>query len=195
MNCLKCGYEKKCPKCGYEKKKKSRPPISQKTLEKATGNLWYVVWMLNEMSILMDKYKAKSPEYNASIESFVIHARILIQFLHSNETKDDTIIASDYCNNWKRPLKEGDFLLEIKRKANKMGAHLTETGVITEDRDWPVLRIRDELNKEIEEFLEDMNTKITEDKKKGIKAIMKPLQIQVPMGSIGATGPAEPFKN
>ena len=85
--------------------------------------------------------------------------------------------------------------LEIKRKANKMGAHLTETGVITEDRNWPVIRIRDELNKEIEEFLEDMNTKITEDKKKGIKAIMKPLQIQVPMGSIGATGPAEPFKN
>jgi LPS O-antigen subunit length determinant protein (WzzB/FepE family) len=185
----------KCPECGYETKKKSRKPISPEALEKATGNLWYVVCMLNKMPTLTTMYKSNSPEYNAFIESFVIHARILIEFLHSDQKTDDTILASDYCENWKKSWKKDDFLLKIKRKINKMGAHLTETGVMTEDKAWLMGRIRDELNKEIEEFLDDKNTKITEDRKREIKSIMNIPQIQVHMSAIGATGPAEPPNN
>jgi hypothetical protein len=92
-------------------------------------------------------------------------------------------------------LEKDDFLLKIKRKINKMGAHLTETGVMTEDKAWLMGRIRDELNKEIEEFLDDKNTKITEDRKREIKSIMNIPQIQVHMSAIGATGPAEPPNN
>lgn len=181
----------KCPNCGYELRRQSRESIPQETLEKATGNLCYVVWMLNKMPTLIFKPNSQ-PENNAFIESFVIHARILIEFLHGDE-RNDTFFASDYCSNWKRPLKEEDFLLEIKRKANKMGAHLTATGVMMDNKDWPVIEIRDKLNKEIEEFLDDENTKITEEKKKAIKKIMKS-QIQF-MGVTCPTGPAEPFKN
>jgi DNA-directed RNA polymerase subunit M/transcription elongation factor TFIIS len=185
----------RCPRCGYETEKKSRTPISIETLEKATWNLRYVVCMLNKMPTLAFMSKPNSPECNAFIESFVIHARILIEFLQSYEKPNDTIIASDYCNNWKDPLKDNDLLLKIKKNINKMGAHLTETGVMTEDKGWLMVKIRDELNKEIEEFLDDENTKITEERKKEIKAIMIPPQIKVPMGALGATGPAEPYKN
>jgi hypothetical protein len=41
--------------------------------------LCYVIWMLNKTATL--KAEPNSPENNAYIESFVIHARILIEFL------------------------------------------------------------------------------------------------------------------
>lgn len=182
-----------CPKCGYEWKKQPRKPIpkDKETLEKATENLRYVVMMLNQMSTLISRPNSV-PQYNAFIESFVIHARILIEFLHGDK-QYDTFFASDYCSNWSKPLKDRDYLLEIKRKANRMGAHLTATGVMADNKDWPVTEIRDTLNKEIEEFLDNENTRITEETKKAIKEVMIS---QIPfMHVTGATGPAEPYKN
>lgn len=73
-------------------------PMSREELENvAKNNLWYVIWMLNVTATLEDKRdKAKD---NAYIESFVIHARILITFLHDKPNGQDTILAADYVDN------------------------------------------------------------------------------------------------
>jgi hypothetical protein len=170
----------------------------------AKNNLYYVIWMLNKTATL--KAKTYSPENNAYIESFVIHARILITFLHDKPKKgDDTILAANYVNKWNKPLNEGDFLLKIKRKANKMGAHLTEAGVNITDKDWPRMEILKQINEEFSEFLKKVpDTTISkETKEKIIKVIAKagpstPYDIldgpREASGS-GATGSTGPVKN
>lgn len=133
---------------------------SPDTLQKiAENNLKYVIWMLNETAILSDK--PNSAKNNAYIESFVIHARILIEFLYSKHKVEDTILAVDYVEGWRenytnegKPLEISEFLENIKNKAHKMAAHLTKNGSERLDREWNRIKIRDEINKIILRFLE-----------------------------------------
>ena len=168
----------KCPECGYETKKKSRKPISPEALEKATGNLWYVVCMLNKMPTLTTMYKSNSPEYNAFIESFVIHARILIEFLYGKPHHEDTIYASDYVDNWwdnyikkGKPLEKTDTLREVEKKADKLAAHLTLTASEHEVYNWDRITICNEINKKLLGFLDSAkdNTRISEEAKSAIR--------------------------
>lgn len=138
----------------------NRNHASQEKLQKiAENNLKYVIWMLNETAILSDK--PNSAKNNAYIESFVIHARILIEFLYGKPDEKDTILAADYVGNWwdnytkkGKPLEKSEFIKEIREKAHKMAAHLTEAGSDYQDREWNKIKIRDEINKIILGFLE-----------------------------------------
>ena len=186
---------------------------SQEKLQKiAENNLKYVIWMLNETAILSDK--PKSAKNNAYIESFVIHARILIEFLYGKPDKRDTILAANYVENWGdnytnkgKPLEESKFLENIKIKAHKMAAHLTEAGSDCPDREWNRIEIRDEINKIILGFLEAVPDDSTISKKtKGeIKEIIRAtngpkgpasdinaaeINITQLTGITGATGPS-----
>lgn len=60
--------------------------------------MWYVIWMLNQTATL--SAEPDSPENNAYIESFVIHARILIEFRYGRPNDKDTILAANYVDGW-----------------------------------------------------------------------------------------------
>ncbi len=152
------------------------------------------------------KSKAKN---NAYIESFVIHARILIEFLYGRPIKKDTIYAADYVDQWwnncienGKPLAKTDYLREIELKANKFAAHLTLAGAENEAYTWDRVMIYDEINKKIMGFLAAVRdgNKISEETKSEIRAIItaEPARLG-PCGGInkendlkigaGATGP------
>jgi hypothetical protein len=171
----------KCPQCCQELKKEVRKPISPEKLKNvAKKNLWYVICMLNKTATLTAE--PNSPENNAYIESFVIHARILIEFLYGRPIKKDTIYAADYVDHWwdnyigkGKPLEKTDLLRDVEINANKLAAHLTLVGSENEVYKWNRVKIRDEINKEISEFLKKVpETTISKDIKEKIVKVMTP---------------------
>jgi len=153
-----------------------RKNITPEKLEiAAKKNLWYVIWMLNKTaSLTAEPY---SPENNAYIESFVIHARILIEFLYGKPHHEDTIYASDYVDNWwdnyikkGKPLEKTDTLREVEKKADKLAAHLTLTASEHEVYNWDRITICNEINKKLLGFLDSAkdNTRISEEAKSAI---------------------------
>src|SRR5690606_16936880 len=136
-----------------KQKKNYRPRKSSDDLKIIAENqLKYVIWMLNETATL--SAKPNSPENNAYIESFVIHARMLIEFLYGESNRNDDIRAADYVDGWwdnyiskNKPLEKSEFIKNIKKKANLMAAHLTKAGSMYSDKDkeWDRIRIRDDI--------------------------------------------------
>jgi len=113
----------------------------------------YEFWMLCSLAnILAIDFKGTSIIHNALIESFLIHARILIEFLYRDKPYKDTAIASQYFKSdsfWKsiRPPKT-ELLKETEAGAHKHLVHLTYTR-LEEKKQWPFIKIA----KEIEEIL------------------------------------------
>ena len=137
--------------------------------------------MLNQTATL--SAKPESPKNNAYIESFVIHARILIEFLYGESNRNDDIRAADYVDGWwdnyiskNKPLEKSEFIKNIKKKANLMAAHLTKAGSMYSDKDkeWDRIRIRDDINKIILKFLEAVpdDSTISRETKLKIKSII-----------------------
>lgn len=88
--------------------------------------------------------------HNAAVESFAIHSRNPIDFLHLEKPKPSDVIASDYFSDtrlWSdmRPALS-DNLQKAKGKANKQIAHLTyDRLTIPEDEAmWQFVLIADE---------------------------------------------------
>ena len=165
-----------------KQKKNYRPRKSSDDLKIIAENqLKYVIWMLNETATL--SAKPNSPENNAYIESFVIHARMLIEFLYGESNRNDDIRAADYVDGWwdnyiskNKPLEKSEFIKNIKKKANLMAAHLTKAGSMYSDKDkeWDRIRIRDDINKIILKFLEAVpdDSTISRETKLKIKSII-----------------------
>lgn len=165
-----------------KQKKNYRPRKSSDDLKIIAENqLKYVIWMLNETATL--SAKPNSPENNAYIESFVIHARMLIEFLYGESNRNDDIRAADYVDSWRddhigdnKPFSKSTFIKDIKTKADKMAAHLTDHGSMysDKDREWDRIKIRDEINKIILEFLDAVpdDATISKETKSEIRSII-----------------------
>lgn len=89
---------------------------------------------------------------NMSLEAFVAHARILIDFFYTERVSDD-IVAEDFVVAWKeiRPTIT-PLLQNTKFKANKLLAHLSESR-LTLYKGWDIARIKSEIDDLIEFFL------------------------------------------
>lgn len=173
---------------GYDgKKSKHKGPISisPKTLESiAENNLSYVIWMLNSTAMHQSDSQSKDEkriENNAFLESFLVHARILIEFLYHGPTDEDTILAEHYVKNWDTYKNEDDqpsteYLKDEKRRMDKLLAHLTEKGSMSkgEHKKWKRRKICDEINKKIIYFLDAPDNKISEEIKSQIRASTGP---------------------
>ena len=165
-----------------KQKKNYRPRKSSDDLKIIAENqLKYVIWMLNETATL--SAKPNSPENNAYIESFVIHARMLIEFLYGESNRKDDIRAADYVDSWRddyisdnKSVSKSTFIKDIKTKADKMAAHLTDHGSMysDKDREWDRIKIRDEINKIILEFLDAVpdDATISKETKSEIRSII-----------------------
>jgi len=129
-------------------------------LRKASGDLHYEIIMFHAMAeVLHSGVAGKSLLGNALLESFLMHARALLDFLYDKKSKkDDDMIASDYSKQWAaaRPQKLAPELDELNRRVGKEVAHLTYTRLRTpepRDRPWHFLAIAKEMRDLLDEFL------------------------------------------
>jgi len=112
------------------KNKVSRKKRSTKELRQASNHLHYELRMLECMAIGIHSGLAGiSPINNAFIESFVIHARVLLDFFYPFKPRQDDVIVTDFFDRpktWEeaRPEKT-DILKTIHKRVGKEAAHLT----------------------------------------------------------------------
>ncbi len=127
----------------------------------------YEVWMLWSLAnILAIDNKGKGVIHNALVESFLIHARILIEFLYKNQPYKDTVRASQYFTSdspWKsiRPQKT-QLLKTTEQDAHKYLAHLTYTRLQGKKR-WPFIKIATDIETVLKVFHENLSGDFTKD--------------------------------
>jgi hypothetical protein len=120
--------------------------------------VYYEIKMLNDVADEIPN-SCKKVIHDALVESFVIHARVLVDFLYGHPNKDPQkrdIIARgffDFSKSW--PSEPPDDLKEVKKRADKLAAHLTCDRVIQyrSDKGWPITQIKNRLNKIINDWL------------------------------------------
>lgn len=129
-------------------------------LKNALLALDYEVWMLWSLAnILATDNQGKGVIHNALLESFLIHARILIEFLYKNQPYKDTVRASQYFTSdspWKsiRPQKT-ELLEKTEKDAHKQLAHLTYTR-LQGKRQWPYVKIANDIKAVLQVFYENL---------------------------------------
>lgn len=129
-------------------------------LKNALESLKYEVRMLWSLAnILATGNQGKGVIHNALLESFLIHARILIEFLYKNKPYKDTVRASQYFTSdspWKsiRPQKT-ELLKTTETDAHKQLAHLTYTR-LQGKREWPYIKIANDIEAVLQVFYENL---------------------------------------
>jgi hypothetical protein len=141
----------------------SKAKMENITAEKSKGALEclkYEVWMLwSLVNILAIDNQGTGVIHNALLESFLIHARILIEFLYKNEPHKDTVRASQYFTPdslWEsiRP-PQTELLKETEKDAHKLLAHLTYTRLERKTQ-WPYIKIADDIEAVLHVFRENL---------------------------------------
>jgi hypothetical protein len=138
-----------------------------KKTEEISEHLLYEIWMLFTTAIFLNRnndmffHPDNSVEKNAFLESFVLHARALIDFLFTKPIKDDVSI-SDFLpenNLWQTKYKNiPDFLKEIQEPINKTAAHLTYYR-IDKNKEWDASKISRELGMILKDFFDEVESK------------------------------------
>ncbi len=141
----------------------SKANTENRTVEELKGaleSLKYEVWMLWYLAnILATDNQGKGVIHNALLESFLIHARILVEFLYKNQPYQDTVRASQYFtpkSPWKniRPQKT-ELLEKIEKDAHKQLAHLTYTR-LQGKRVWPYIKIANDIKAVLQVFYKNL---------------------------------------
>lgn len=129
-----------------------RTQRSKDELRKAADHLSYEIEMLDRMATALALGLAgDGPIKNAFLESFVIHARVLLQFLYDETPRPDDVIAEDFFKDpsaWRssRPAMTA-LLSTVRRRVGKEAAHLTYARQVVnpEDKPWEFLSIARDL--------------------------------------------------
>ena len=140
-----------------------RKKRKKQEFKEASNHLHYEVWMLSSLAHGMGSGIAgKGPIANALLESFVIHVRVLMDFLYNESPHPDDVIAEDYFSfpdewrNMRPPLSK--LLRQAKRRAGKEVAHLTyaRLDVTPETKPWLFVQIANEISTVIKVFIENV---------------------------------------
>ncbi len=137
-------------------RKKRTPEV----LRKASEHLHYEYRMLTEMARVMASGKTYERAIkNSFIESFTIHARVLLKFLYDEKPRPNDVIADDFfptSQEWKEVKPEMTEILEpIYGRVGKEVAHLTydRQYVTDEAKKWHFLEILRDIDVRFKEFL------------------------------------------
>lgn len=102
--------------------------------------------------------------HNAVLESFIIHARILLDFLFLKaRPQDDDVVAEDYLSEWTEIRGEmPPILTDLRFRVGKRAAHLTYSrlAVGSEEKPWEFLKIVGTLEGVLDRFI----TKVSKEK-------------------------------
>jgi len=141
-------------------KKALRKMRSLGEIRKASNHLHYEIAMLSSVAeaIALQKFQGTNIG-NALLESFLIHARLLKDFLYSNNPHEGDVIAEDFFERnekWISIWPELSSLLNrLKGRVGKEVAHLTydRINVTPDEILWPVIQIKKEIIQVINMFL------------------------------------------
>ena len=141
-----------------------RQSRSEQELRDASNDLYYELWMFLKLaSGLATGVFGESVLSNALLESFAIHAKVLLDFLYNDNLDQGELSALDYVPNsehWihARPRKTA-LLRRVEADVRHRAAK--EIGRLTYDRrlgapektPWPFMRIAKEVNDAVDIFL------------------------------------------
>lgn len=145
-------------------------------LKKVCEHVSYEIWMLNKTASLSDTTDAA--KNNAYIESFGLHARVLLDFVYNTNGRSDDVLAVDFFDDpteWIDSIEEKSEILEkVHPRVGKELAHLTymRLEVTPEEKEWDRSEICKDINETVKKFLDLVSEeKITDDLKKFGEAI------------------------
>ena len=134
---------------------------TKEELQKASGHLFYEVWMFTSLAKGMSSGVFNEGIINnALLESFTVHARVLLDFLFAENPRRDDVIAEDYFSSpdeWSKiRANKSDKLKNLHGRVGKEIAHLTYfRQIITPDlKEWNFIEIANEINSVFNIFLE-----------------------------------------
>ncbi len=133
--------------------------MNEKRLQEASNHLWYEIMMLHRLAPDVDSGVATAVwRYNALVESFAIHTRNLIDFLHRRRSQQ-RVIAAHYFSPQKSWLAlcpdESTCLKTAENRAHQEIAHLTYARQNVKDKKWPAVEIVQELRPTIDLFIRE----------------------------------------
>jgi hypothetical protein len=139
-----------------------------KNVEFLSEHLLYEIWMLFKTALFLSQNDMQFynsdifPRKNAFLESFVIHARLIINFLFPNSKSqyNDDVNVDDFIKTdgiWKTKYKEiPDYLKKIQTPINKSTAHLTYYRIDKKQK-WDISKISKELGIILKEFFYEID--------------------------------------
>ena len=138
----------------------SRPDRSKVELIEASEHLFYEFSMFMGLARLQATGAfGESLVNNALLESFTIHARVLLYFLYSENPRPDDVIAEDFLDDtdvWHstRPNKSSK-LNSVHQRVGKEVAHLTYArhDVTPETKKWYFIDIANEVEEIFKQFI------------------------------------------
>lgn len=142
-------------------------PSDEELLAFSREHLYHEITMLYEVTLKLAKKEADPLSGNALIESFGIHAAIILDFMFNKKKKSDDAVASDYIidkEKWKKTIsgyrKKLNF---IYRRRDKELAHLSyERLKVTETtKQWSFVAICREISDIVDYFIEASDKAIT----------------------------------
>ncbi|MCD4752722.1 MAG: hypothetical protein K8R40_06605 [Anaerolineaceae bacterium] len=135
---------------------------SKEQLQEASEEVYYEISMFVRLMNLLasGKYKDMNVINNALVESFLIHTRLLIEFLYKvRSCYDDDIFAIHFYSSpteWKEGIgNKSKYLNNLKKQIDKRVAHLTNIRNINETWNYP--RIRDEIIPVFDKFIKNIS--------------------------------------
>lgn len=142
---------------------KREKPSKQK-LRKALASLKYEEDMLKATATCLNSGIAGNniTIHNALVESFVIHARLLTEFLYRDDSYKDNIMAKDFFSPtqaWTDEIRppKGNLLDKTEKDAHKFLAHLTYTRLLVKKK-WRYKEIVNEIAVRLDEFRKNLPT-------------------------------------
>jgi hypothetical protein len=137
-------------------------------IEFSQEHLFYEIWMLYHVIDMLanETYKLSKEDeenqiiFNALLESMIVHARIVLDFLYCKRLKPDDAIASDYflsSSSWEPFLpKKSKALRAVLDRSNKEMAHLSylRPGVSSDKRPWNIIEIKKDIKNIVNLFLD-----------------------------------------
>jgi len=141
----------------------TRQPRAPDELRAASEHLFYEVWMFNTLArALATGVFGDGAVNNALLESFTVHARVLLDFLFADKPRSDDVVAEDFFLTPERwPTVRGDMpplLQAVEARVGKEVAHLTyaRLGVTPEKKEWRFIEIAVTLETIISRFVENV---------------------------------------
>ena len=140
-----------------------RKKRSAETLRKASDHLHYEIWMFMTVARSMATgVYGQGALNNAMLESFTIHARVLLDFFYSKRPQKDDVIAEDFFNEpaeWHNIRPEmTEILKKLNKRVGKEVAHLTyaRQDITPEDKQWYLNQIAQDMSVVVNKFLANL---------------------------------------
>ena len=144
------------------------PPRPKRSLEDLNATLKHLdheVWMVKRTAEFLFGNKANPANetsaviHNALLESSLIHARNLVDFLYPENSRDNDVVAYDFFGDSSAAYRKNrepqtKLLKMVPRRVNKEVAHLTydRLGKAPEQKAWPAMKIAVEIDARVDDF-------------------------------------------